>query len=392
MGGKFYNLNVFRGNLDSLQALRPDLTFFQVAPDWITVVAPGFSWGNIQPVAKFFSKETGNAVLSTEYFDDDFVEFSVYEDGKLLTRHIPVAYEDIPRKKGSAKAFLSAFHMNLIDEAPFKKALASEDCEESVALVESFLGCPILGVRDDTPPDAPPDRAAADQLRGGKQEVEVHTQYNPFKVDASPYLYNPEQPTFSIGVQSTCCFTDQPEKVIKKVKNYVDLLRKDFENMRWRYKIDDPYCDPWGRRNQFTILCLPGRTIIQGVGFGCADACAPDDSRFYRSLVMLTSLEYGHGCANLNLAMAYAGKLLCHGVRGMPPKQSHNKVIENLTLKSPWLTLADGVLPSAFQQPCLGETVEALEELLGVVITPIDPNRYSLMKEYGCLRVYQGDL
>jgi len=40
-------------------------------------------------------RRTSSPMLSTEYFDDDYVEFAVYENGKFLTRHVPVEYEGL---------------------------------------------------------------------------------------------------------------------------------------------------------------------------------------------------------------------------------------------------------------------------------------------------------
>lgn len=429
MGAKFYNLNICQGDIDALRALMPGLSFHQVCPRWVTAVSEGFSWGGVQPVAKELSGLANAAVLSTEYFDDDYVEFAVYENGKLLTRHVPAEYEGLPRKKGSSKAFFTAFHMDLMDQKAFAKALAVEDCAESAALMESFLGCPILGVGPDNPPADPPSRAEADRLRGRKGELTAKVFPNPARVDAPPYVFTPEEPDQPVGGQTICCFTDRPEKIIKKLKGYSDSISRDkdesvksakmalelaqamlekggnpfggemptfadVEGLRAQLAAlekKDPFTDDSGRREEIRALLLPGRVCIQGIGFGCADACAPDHSRIFRSLVLLTSLGYGRGCAELNLAMAYGGKLLCHGIRGMEPRRYHNKVIENLTLESPWLTLPEGALTDAFERPGLGEAISALERLLRVRFTAIPPDRRPPVEEYGCLRVYRGD-
>lgn len=427
MGAKFNNLNIYHGNIAALRDLMPGLDYYQVTPDWVTAVSANFSWGQVQSVAKELSKLANATLLSTEYFDDDYVEFAVYTSGKRFTKHVPVEYEGLPRKKGSPKAFFTAFHMDLMDQKAFQKALAVEDCEESVALMESFLGCPILGICVDNPPIDPPGRAEADRLRGGACELTARVLPNPAMVDEPPYPYNPEQPAVPVGGQSVCCFTDQPKKVIQKLKKYVDRLAEDNNSRIFTVKLEialyeriiqsgknpvgdrmptssdidglqaqlekleleAPYSNGFGGRHDIRVLLRPGRVVIHGIGFGCADACAPDDSRFYRSLVLLTTLQYGYDQANLELAMAYGGKLLCHGIRGMEPRQYHNKVLENLVLDSPWLNLSEGALTSAFQRPNLGEAIAETEKLLGTCITPIPPDHYPMVEEYGCLRVYR---
>lgn len=414
VGSKYYHLNIFHGGLDALRAAYPQYGFYQVTPHWVTAVSQSFSWGRTQPAAKAVSQETGLTVLSTEYFDDDYAEFAVYQGGKLLTRHVPKAYEDLPRKKANVKKLLDAFQMDLLDEAPLKKALSVTDCAQSAALLESFLGCPICGVSTDAPPIDAPDRRAADQLRSGKSEVSAHKYPNPARKDRPPYRSDIPSQHPAFHSQTICCFTDEPEKILKKLRRTVDMVRKDHydkiasqkASLAFWESLDpasphlederrelaaleaaDPFADDRGRPVWLHALLLPGRVCIQGMSYGAADACAPDFDREFHSMTALCNLFLGDGADWIDFALSYGGKVLCHGLRGRSPSSNH--VIPDLVLESPWLSLPLGALVEAFERPDLLEAVGAMEDLLGVKLTPFALDTMEPVEGYGCLTVYR---
>ena len=91
MGSKFCNLNVYGGDLAAVEAQCPGLAARAVVHGWITAAGDDETdWGEVRKLAKCLSKEY--TVLYTEYFDDDYVDFSVYRDGRRAARHVPAEY------------------------------------------------------------------------------------------------------------------------------------------------------------------------------------------------------------------------------------------------------------------------------------------------------------
>lgn len=143
MGSKFANLNVQNGDLSRLNALCPQYAARQAMPGWVTLVSDTLEWGTAQKEAKRLSKELPCSVLSTEYFDDDFVEFSVYRDGKRVARHVPAAYEGFKRCIGKPKAWTEAFGLPAEREATLRTIFRETHVEGSLHLLSCLLGCPL---------------------------------------------------------------------------------------------------------------------------------------------------------------------------------------------------------------------------------------------------------
>lgn len=167
MGTKFYNINIYGADIGNVKGISNKYEYYSVSPKWVTVVSDYFQWGDTGNHAKKISEALNTVVLSTEYFDDDYVEFAVYENGKLLTKHIPMEYEDLEQQCGDTKQFINAFKMDDSDEEILEKIFEVEDCETSVYLMESILGCPIYGIDNDYPPEEAPDRTFVTDFMNG---------------------------------------------------------------------------------------------------------------------------------------------------------------------------------------------------------------------------------
>lgn len=154
MGSKFCNLNVFGGDLAAVEARCPGFAVRAVSPGWITAAGDDETdWGEIRKLAKRLSRE--DTVLYTEYFDDDYVDFSVYRDGRRAARHVPAAYEGFPRIAGKPRAWAELFGLSPEGEKTLRTAFQETSPERSLRLLECVLGCP-LWVDGEFLPDAQP--------------------------------------------------------------------------------------------------------------------------------------------------------------------------------------------------------------------------------------------
>lgn len=146
MGGNFGSINVQGGNIALIQSIAYECVVREIANGWVTAVREDdedFEWGAAREVAQRVSKAITNTVLSVEYFDNDYVNFSLYRDGEKVGCHIPEAYDDFPRKPGNVKSFASALSLSPEDEKLLHVIFAETDSGTSVGLLESLLGCPI---------------------------------------------------------------------------------------------------------------------------------------------------------------------------------------------------------------------------------------------------------
>lgn len=391
MGSKFCNLNL-RGYVtaDCLETLLPGLQSFPWENGWTTLTSPRLQWGQTQRYAAVLSKETGCPVLSAEYFDDDYAELAVYREGKRISRHVPATYEDLHRSRGNPDKFLEALEWDPTEAPRLKKVFQVEDPEEAVCLLESLLGCPIFGVSEDAPPVGIPGPEAIRVFAG--EESPVRMSVAPRKRDKSqiPYAFTLERDPNHAGVfDSIFCYTDHP----KKIANRLQLVLK-----MWEQRLDEekPFLQRWDPnsledklqeleqlRQNLRILPGKGLTMVWGVPMGNLDVDLPDLSREFKCLVAACRVVvkgenqihvtvWGEDRvippdmerkAELHCGLAYGKKLLCFGRRGADPR--YNKIMPEVSLESPWLTLPPGALVNAFERPGFWEAETELSELLG---------------------------
>lgn len=393
MGSKFCNLNL-RGTIEqaALDAVLPGAKKFPWENGWTTLTWERLQWGSTQDQAKKLSMATGSPVLSTEYFDDDYVEFAVYREGKRAARHVPVTYEDLRKSRGRPEKFLEALGLNLADAPRLKKIFQAEDCEEATVLLESFLGCPMFGVDEDTPPTEIPDPELARTFAGEESPVKVTVTKRSGKKDAPPYARTLEKAPGHAGIFETVfCYTDHPEKIENRIKALLRMWEQRLESDR---SLDVKQIVEEARR----IRVIPGERLTRVEGFPIVnvDVDLPDLSWEFKCLVAvcrvivkgenqvrvtiqgeeLTIPLDMRRTAELHCGLAYGKKLLCFGRRGAAPDS--NDVMPEIELESPWLTLRAGELVEAFERPNFWDAVKEVGELLGY---PIHPDMIKTNKE-----------
>ncbi len=119
--------------------------------------------GRTQPASRKLSAALPeHTVLCTEYFDDDFTEFSLYRAGKKVARHIPAPYAGFDRHVGRMRDFVSLPELGPEEEKLLRLIFRETHPETSVSLLESLLSCPIR--MDPEEPRASEDAMSRDYL------------------------------------------------------------------------------------------------------------------------------------------------------------------------------------------------------------------------------------
>lgn len=171
MGTKFANLQILCNDASAIKKHCPHDTVVQLTQNWITVVGENITWGTAQKEAKKLSKLLPFSILSTEYFDDDYVEISAYKDGKCVAKHIPVSYEGFSRKIGKPVQFIEAFSLQNESETQLKVVFQENVPEKCVHLLECVLDC-VLWVNQDNISNAvlPADTYLTEYLANRKKK------------------------------------------------------------------------------------------------------------------------------------------------------------------------------------------------------------------------------
>lgn len=383
MGAKFCNLNVYGSSAEQIDAAMQGICTYRFG-NWTTVTAPLFEWGSTQKYAKDISKALSCPVLSTEYFDDDFVEFALYSCGKLVTKHIPASYEDFKKKKGNAAKLIECLSLNIMEEPSLKKILSVSDCEESVQLMESYLGCPIFGIKDGCPPIDVPARTLFETFSGGKAEFSIELRKNPAKSACPPYAMEPDT-LFVSGKkldESIICFTDKPDPIIRKVELWHKLFREDkeqpiFQSATPQFDVLDGY--------DVDIVVCKGRVVLQGLNYGAWDVAGL--SKEFKCLTLVVDTAATAFLRFLECALGYSGKCIFRSSRGTAGTLTPS-VIPNVILDGPFLTIEEGELVKCFEAERIEDAVSSMERLLAAPIHPIDPQNYTLIKTGDHIRVF----
>ncbi|MBQ3569463.1 MAG: hypothetical protein IJA20_02195 [Methanocorpusculum sp.] len=141
MGAKFANIQIQCNDVESVRAQCPQYTVTALAEGWITVLGDAIDWGTAQKEAKRLSKQLPYSILTVEYFDDDFVELTVYKEGKKAAGHVPAEYESFARSPGKPKKFIETLNLPSEEEKTLKAIFQERSPELCVHLMESLLGC-----------------------------------------------------------------------------------------------------------------------------------------------------------------------------------------------------------------------------------------------------------
>lgn len=172
MGGKFGSIQIRGGDLAAVAALAPGHRVCEVLPGWVSVLDEGFAWGTTQPAARRLSAALPeHTVLCTEYFDGDFVEFSLYRAGRKMARHIPASYEGFDRHVGRMKDFVALLGLDPEEEKLLRLIFRETRPEVSLHLLESLLSCPIwMDPEEPRAPKEAEDRAYLNAYVARKQQ------------------------------------------------------------------------------------------------------------------------------------------------------------------------------------------------------------------------------
>ena len=176
MGSKFYHLRIPGGDPDAAAALCPGCAVRPLAGGWVAVSGPSLAWGTIQREARRLSRALPVPVLSTEYFDGDYVELALYRGGRRVARHVPASYESLPRCPGRSRAWAEQLGLSAEAERALAAVFREGSPEVCLRLLECVLGCPLWGDGDGAGSSAPPgqacltdylaQRAGTEKLRG----------------------------------------------------------------------------------------------------------------------------------------------------------------------------------------------------------------------------------
>lgn len=89
------------------------------------------------------SKALPCPVLSTEYFADAYVAFTVYYNGRRIARHVPAECEGFPRSPGKSKTWSEQLGLSQETEKILQIVFKETSPEVSLRLMECVLDCPL---------------------------------------------------------------------------------------------------------------------------------------------------------------------------------------------------------------------------------------------------------
>lgn len=143
MGSTFCNLSIYSSDLAAVKELCPDYAVRSISDGRITVAGEGLDWENTKNEARRLSKSLSCHVISVEYFDDDYAEFTVYLDGKRVCRHIPAEYDVFGRHPGNSKVWAEQLGLSQDTEKILKLVFKETNPEAALHLLECILECPL---------------------------------------------------------------------------------------------------------------------------------------------------------------------------------------------------------------------------------------------------------
>ncbi len=194
MGVKFCNLNL-RIPENTVAAIFHGLTARRLVPGWVTLTGETLTWGETQKRAAQLSRLTHSAVLSTEYFNDDYARFTVFTDGKCAAQFAPAEHEGFPRVPGNPAEWRRALDLPESAEGTLKAIFQERDPETALRLLECVAGCPLWADPEEPDRTVLPDGSAlAEYLARERSSAKIKNQTKASLLDRIPCrdlrLYN----------------------------------------------------------------------------------------------------------------------------------------------------------------------------------------------------------
>lgn len=177
MGETFCNLNIKTENLPSVQALFPGCAAVAAVPGWVTVAGEMLRLEAVRREARRVSLALPCPVLSTEFFDGDFVRFSLFLEGRKAAEHIPAAFGEYNRWPGKPNVWAEALGLSQEDRAALAVIFREESPTAVLELLACVLGCPLEADTESIGELSPPDRACLeDYLARRRAEDNIKNQ------------------------------------------------------------------------------------------------------------------------------------------------------------------------------------------------------------------------
>jgi len=138
MGDKFGSINIKGAQAEAIQSLVPDFVAREVMPGWVTVVSESefFECDVIYDLGQQLMETVHETMLVVECFEEEYLVITLYRDGRMV--------QEMEDDDGDVKEFVDALSSSPEDAETLSIILAEPAFSKRVALLESFLGCPIF--------------------------------------------------------------------------------------------------------------------------------------------------------------------------------------------------------------------------------------------------------
>lgn len=143
MGTKLGNLHVKGASPEQVSALLPGALVGRWSEGFVSAYHEDFQWGSVERKGRKLSRKLPQAVvLSAALFDDDVVNFELFQAGKRLTGHLLNPYED-QNKPGNVKLFREVLDLPAEDEKRLRALWKKGDACEQLELTAALLAAPL---------------------------------------------------------------------------------------------------------------------------------------------------------------------------------------------------------------------------------------------------------
>ena len=172
MGTTFQNFQVFCRDQAAVEALCPNYTVRSLMPNWVTVADRSLRFDLGLREARRLSRALPYPVLLVHCFDEDFVDVSIYRNGKRIARHAPAEHPSARKNQSNAAIFAECFALSAEEEESLRLVFQEENPEAVLHLIACVLNCVLWVDADWIDSAALPDRSYLTEYLERVQAVE----------------------------------------------------------------------------------------------------------------------------------------------------------------------------------------------------------------------------
>ncbi len=143
MSSSFCSISLYKTEISDVNTLHVQCDIVSKNANWVTVIGSKDGETVTEANCKLISKKFSCAALFTEYSREEYVDFLLYKNGRLVGKFIPVSHGETVACSGKRDSWSCTLELNKEYSMALGEIFAEKDPDVVLSLMEWVLDCPL---------------------------------------------------------------------------------------------------------------------------------------------------------------------------------------------------------------------------------------------------------